>query len=61
MLVRFPGWTQLKYTLALSVALMLLAGCGAQPGRRADTVIPSAHTGGSALAISQDSKTLVSG
>ncbi|MEN8175550.1 MAG: hypothetical protein ABFS23_07290, partial [Pseudomonadota bacterium] len=32
-----------------------------QPGRRADTVIPSAHTGGSALAISQDSKTLVSG
>lgn len=38
-----------------------MVGCGLQPYQAADVVIPDAHGGGSALAISQDSDYLASG
>jgi WD40 repeat protein len=46
------------FTAAL---LLLLAACGSQPQRQADIVIERAHSGGSWLAISADSKILASG
>ncbi len=47
--------------LAFTLILVLLAGCAPQPARRADVIIPFAHTGGSALAVAPDSRTLASG
>lgn len=48
-------------TLWITLALVILAGCNTQPSRQADIIIPFAHTGGSALAIAPDSRTLASG
>ena len=47
--------------LAFTLLLLLLTGCASQPARRADVIIPFAHTGGSALAMAPDSGTLASG
>jgi WD40 repeat protein len=38
-----------------------LAGCGSQPQQQADIIIERAHSGGSSLGISPDSKILASG
>ena len=47
--------------LLAAALLLLLAGCGSQPQREADIIIERAHSGGSTLAISPDSKILASG
>ena len=49
------------FNLACTLILVLLAGCAPQPAHRADVIIPFAHTGGSALAMAPDSRTLASG
>ncbi|MEJ2310148.1 MAG: hypothetical protein P8Z78_12655 [Gammaproteobacteria bacterium] len=47
--------------LLVAALLLLLAGCSSQPQRDADIIIERAHSGGSTLAISPDSRILASG
>jgi WD40 repeat protein len=47
--------------LLAAVLAVTLAGCGSQPRQQADIIIEHAHSGGSSLDISPDSKTLASG
>lgn len=47
--------------LAAALLAVTLAGCGSQPRQQADIIIERAHSGGSWLEISPDSKILASG
>jgi len=47
--------------LLTATLILLLAACGSQPQRQANVVIERAHSGGSSLGISPDSRILASG
>jgi WD40 repeat protein len=48
-------------TLIGALMVLILSGCMPPQGERADVILDNAHTSGSALAISPDSKILASG
>jgi WD40 repeat protein len=47
--------------LIILLTALFISACGSQPGRPSDHIIEQAHSGGSTLAISPDSRTLASG
>jgi WD40 repeat protein len=59
---RWPaGDTPRARVLLILVVIMLIGGCSTTAGRAPDVVIPDAHTGGSFLATSPDSRQVASG